>query len=100
MDYSIIISIGAEKDTSDAYIYYEDQKPGLGDSFLEELTHFYKKIKSHPTYYSFVSEEKTVRSIALKKFPYTIIYEIEGNELYVFAIHHFRQNPDQFLKRL
>lgn len=100
MDYSIIISIGAEKDTSDAYTYYEDQQPGLGDRFLARLAHFYKKLKHHPTYYSFVSEKKTIRSIALKIFPYRIIYEIDNDELYVFAVYHFRQDPDQLLKRL
>ncbi len=100
MDYNIIISIEAEKDTFEAYSFYEDQQPGLGDRFLEELTDFYKKLKQHPTYYSYVSEKETIRSLALKVFPYKIIYEIAGDELYVFAVHHFRQNPDKFLKRL
>ena len=45
MDYSIIISIEAEKDTSDGYVYYEDQHPGLGDRFLAELTRFYQKLE-------------------------------------------------------
>lgn len=75
MDYNIIISIAAQQDTSEAYIFYENQLPGLRDHFLNELTISYQKIKTNPTYYSFISEENTTRSIALKKFPYTIIYE-------------------------
>lgn len=100
MDYNIIISIEAEKDTSDAYNYYEDQHPGLGDRFLAELTQFYKKLEKHPTYYSFVSERKTIRSLSLKVFPFKIIYEIEGNELYVFAVYHFSKDPKELFKRL
>ena len=100
MEYNIIISTGAVEDTSEAYAFYEDQKRGLGDRFLDELSHFYKKLKHHPTYYSFVSTEKTIRSITLRIFPYKIIYEINADEVYIFAIHHFRQNPDHFLKRL
>ncbi len=35
MDYKIIISIEAETDISEAYCYYEKEKPGLGDRFLK-----------------------------------------------------------------
>jgi plasmid stabilization system protein ParE len=100
MDYKIIISTDAEKDTNEAYQFYENEHTGLGDRFLNELTDFYEKLKHHPTYYSFVSKEKNIRGLVLKVFPYKIIYEIEGKEIYVFAIYHFRQHPDQFLKRL
>jgi hypothetical protein len=100
MIYKIVISAGAFNDTNEAYVYYEDQQSGLGDRFLNELLFFYEKLKQHPTYYSFVSEEKTIRALSLKVFPYKIIYEIEDHEVYVFAIPHFSQNPDHFLKRL
>ena len=100
MEYNIIISTGSVEDTSEAYAFYEDQQRGSGDRFLDELSHFSKKLKHHPTFYSFVSTEKTIRALALKTFPYKIIYEINGDEVYIFAIHHFRQNPDHFLKRL
>jgi hypothetical protein len=43
---------------------------GLGDCFLDELALFYKKLKQNPTFYSFVSHKKTVRSLSLKTFPY------------------------------
>lgn len=100
MVYNLIISPDAEKDTSEAYTFYENQQTGLGERFLDELALFYKKLERHPTYYSFVSEEKTIRSISLKIFPYQIIYEVADDELHVFANHHFRQNPDQFIKRI
>lgn len=100
MDYKIIISVDAENDTKDAYVYYEDIQNGLGEHFLSELVQFYEKIKSHPTYFSFVTENKTIRSVALKIFPYKIVYEIEGDKVYVFAVYHFHKNPDELNKRL
>ncbi len=99
MEYKIIISIAAENDTNEAFLYYELKQPGLGERFLNELTEYYKKLQFHPTHYSFVSAEKISRSLSLKTFPYQIIFQIEGKEVYVFAIHHFRKHPDQFLKR-
>lgn len=100
MNYKIIISTEAEKDTNEAYWYYEKEKSGLGDRFLVELGKFYKKIEHHPTYYSFVDEEKTFRALKLKVFPYKIIYEIAGEELYVFAVHHTSKHDDHLLNRL
>jgi hypothetical protein len=100
MVYKIIISIAAEKDTNDAYCYYESQQSGLGDRFLKELESFYKKLKNHPTHYSFVSNSKITRSVALKIFPYRIIFETENDEVFVFAVYHFRKDPDQLFKRL
>ena len=99
MDYNIIISVEAEKDTNAAYCYYEIQQPGLGERFLDELSFFYKKLEQHPQYYSFTSENKTSRSVALKIFPYKIIYEIEDKDLFVYAVYHFHQNPKDLSKR-
>ena len=99
MDYKIIISTAAENDTSEAYIYYEQQQSGLGERFLNELTEFYYKLQLHPTHYSFVSGQRTIRALSLRIFPFKIIFQIEGNEIYVFAVHHVRKHPNQFLKR-
>lgn len=45
MDYKIIISVDAENDTNDAYIYYEDIQNGLGERFFSEVVEFIKKLK-------------------------------------------------------
>jgi len=83
MDYNIIISIEAEKDTNVAYCYYESQHLGLGGRFLNELSLFYSRLKQHLQYYSFTSGKKTSLSISLKNFPYRIIDDIERKELYM-----------------
>ena len=70
-------------------VIMKKKSPGWGIAFL----------KRHPTYYSFVGEEKTIRALTLKVFPFKIIYEISGEELYVFAIHHYSRNDDHFLNR-
>jgi toxin ParE1/3/4 len=37
--------------TKDAYEWYEAQKSGLGEEFLEELDIYYDKLHSHPEYF-------------------------------------------------
>ena len=100
MEFKIIISIEAAADTEATYRYYEEQQADLGERFLNELIEYYEKLTLHPTHYSFVSADKTICALSLKIFPYKIIYQVEGIALYVYAIYHFSQHPDQFIKRL
>ena len=46
--YSLIIKPSAILMTMDAYDWYETQKTGLGEEFLDELDGVYHKLESHP----------------------------------------------------
>ena len=90
MNYALIVTTRAEQHTIDACIYYEEQQPGLGERFLDELYISYKKIADHPQYYGFISSKDKYRDIRLHTFPYIVIYEINNNEVIVidvFNIH-------------
>ncbi|MCX2432059.1 type II toxin-antitoxin system RelE/ParE family toxin [Pedobacter sp. GR22-10] len=74
-----------------AYDWYEEQKKGLGDLFLAELSRCYTKIEKNPQYYQKI--EKEYRHLVLNKFPYVIIFEIMEDEIIIFAIFHTARNP-------
>lgn len=86
MTYNVITLLRAESETDDAFKYYEDQKPGLGFEFLDELEEGRRKLSKNPQFYSFISSEKSVRSLALKRFPYKIVFEISGDKVIVLSI--------------
>ncbi len=48
MAYRLIILKAAANDTTDAYNYYEEVQPGLGDRFLAELLVRFNEISKHP----------------------------------------------------
>ena len=75
----------------DAYEWYEAQKKGLGEEFLQELETFYLKLQSHPEYFHKI--KKNFRQIALNRFPYVIVYELIKSEVVVFAVFHTKRNP-------
>jgi plasmid stabilization system protein ParE len=89
--HSLIIKPRAILMTKDAYKWYDDQKPGLGDDFLDELDGLYNKLSSHPEYFGKV--KKNFRQAALKRFPFVIVYEIIKEEVVVFAVFHTSRNP-------
>ena len=51
MIYALIIKPRAILMIKEAYDWYEVQKPGLGEEFLEELDDFYQRIEVHPEYF-------------------------------------------------
>jgi len=91
MAYKLLLKPGAEEDIDTAYNWYEEKKQGLGEESLTELVAFYAKLQSHPT--AFGKIKKTYRQVALKRFPFVIVYEIVKTEVVVFAVFHTSRNP-------
>ncbi len=95
MAYQLIIRQEAHLDTNEAYTYYEEKSPGLGERFLQELVQRYHQIKEHPEYYSFIDEQKIIRDVKLRHFPYLIVYEIEDDKVIVYSVFNGYKNPSK-----
>ena len=93
MAYLLIIKEPALEDTRNAYKYYEDITPGLGDRFLAQLHAAYTSISQYPESFAFIDDKKILRDKLLKVFPFTIIYTIEKNVVVVIAVHNCYQHP-------
>jgi plasmid stabilization system protein ParE len=93
--YNLIIKNEAYLDALQAYLYYENEQPGLGDRFLNTLLLCYDALAKNPQYYSFVSDNKgqIFRDIKVDKFPYLVVFEISGNDVIVFAVHNTHKKP-------
>lgn len=91
MTYKIIISATARQEEAEAYLYYEDKSEGLGERFLSEVQTTLYQIAENPTFYTYCDSTKTIRDLALPKFPFVIIYEINEDEIIVTNIHHTRK---------
>lgn len=83
----------AETEATEAAVYYEEQKEGLGLGFLNELKKAKEHLSQHPQYYSYASEQKTIRSLSLNRFPYQLIFEIYDDKVVVLSVHHEKRKP-------
>lgn len=81
----------AIEDARCAYSWYDDQLPGLGEGFLFELEMVFEKLKQHPQHYSFVFDD--FRDVRLNRFPYLVIFKIEGRKVYINSIKHSKRKP-------
>lgn len=92
MIYKIILSEIAISEEANAYLYYESQSEDLGEKFLDDIQEALQKIILHPTHYGYSDETKTIRDVSLNIFPFKIIFQISGNEIVVYYIHHTKKN--------
>ena len=88
----------ARAELIDAWTWYEEQRPGLGDE-LEACVEAAigsaaRSPASHQRVYA------TVRRVLVKRFPYGVYYLVEGEVLLVLAVAHGRRKPHYWADRI
>lgn len=97
MKYDLIIKEEADEDVVNAFLWYEEQKEGLGDKFLLCLDEYYSVIIENP--YIYEAKYNKLRQAIIKRFPYVIIYEVEENTVVIYAVFHTSRHPKIWKKR-
>lgn len=91
MNYNIEIRPLAAIEIIEAYDWYELQRVGLGLEFLNELDTFYDSLQRNPHTYSFY--EKPVREGKIKRFPYSVVYEVIKATIVIYSVFMVKQDP-------
>ena len=98
MAIELIIAPEAQQDVDDAYRWYEIQRSGLGEEFLDCADACIQSICRMPELYAKVHDE--YRRAFVRRFPYAIFYEYTGGKVIVYSIFHMSQDPKKWGKRL
>jgi plasmid stabilization system protein ParE len=91
MTYLVRFHTEAETEMNEAVDYLNGESLGLGDIFLDDIQHAINLITSHPEIAPVV--EGRVRRKLLRKFPYSLIYSIVGEEIRILAVMHQHRRP-------
>jgi hypothetical protein len=83
---------------AEAYAWYEGQRPGLGDEYLDAIARCVASIERHPLGNAVVM--KNVRQALVRRFPYSVFYVILSDEIVVRGIFHAARNPAAWKRRL
>ena len=93
----------AELEAAEAVLWYDEQRRGLGDEFLIELTQALDRIRREPRALprlkTYVGRHE-IRCCLLKRFPYLVIFVYRPTEVLVVAVSHARRNPLYWLERI
>jgi plasmid stabilization system protein ParE len=82
----------ARLEFDDAADWYEEQLEGLRAEFVITVDAALSQISERPFSYPAI-ENFPVRRILLNRFPYSVIYSVEGQTVLVYAIFHNSRNP-------
>ena len=81
----------------EAALFYESATATLGDDFLDDIQHAIDTIRSRPKLGAVVGFG--FRRILVRRFPFSIVYAIEAEQIIVVAVAHQRRRPNYWKGR-
>ena len=95
--YNVIIKEEARLDIVDVYNWYESKQKDLGERFINKLDEYFNRISFTPGI--FPQKHKGLRQVVMMGFPFVIIFEIEDDNVVVYAVFNTYQDPGKLHKR-
>lgn len=99
----VTLSREASAELSEAVAWYEEQRRGLGGSFLDAVAVTLAVLAERPRSFPPIDQprEPAVRRALLHRFPYGLVFlELGGGDLRVIAVAHAKRDPRYWLHRL
>ena len=81
----------AEQEVEAAFTWYESQRRGLGFEFLLAFDAAIESLRRLPEGHEVVASR--TRKTLLRRFPYLVLYTLEGDSILITAVFHGRRNP-------
>jgi plasmid stabilization system protein ParE len=88
----------ANWELDEAVRYYEEELPGLGFRFFQEVDAAIKRICLFPEGWPRIGQH--TRRCILKGFSYGVLYVVEKDEIVVTAVAHLHRDPAHYQDRI
>jgi toxin ParE2 len=89
--------IPARRELKDAVLYYNAQRPHLGNEFRDEVWDTIQRINKFPEAWHPLSA--SIRRCQMNRFPYGLIYVASENEILIIAVAHLHRAPEYWRSR-
>ena len=97
MTLAIDFRLEAVEEVDAAYKWYDEQRAGLGEEFLESLLKRLDEIQATPEGWAFLYRK--IRACPMRRFPYVIYYRILPERINVIAVQHGHRTPRAWRSR-
>ena len=87
----------AEEEMSEAASFYEAASHGFGEKFLADVQHTVDRLRTHPELGVDVSAN--LRRALLLRFPFSLSYSVEADEILIVSVAHHRRRPGYWRSR-
>lgn len=88
----------ALEELEEAVRYLDERTLWVADDLVETYDKAVENIRSHPERCHFIYRE--FRRCHLKRFPYSVIYRQQDDEVFVIAVMHDKRHPDYWKHRI
>ena len=93
----LLLRPAAAADVEEAFSWYERQRLGLGEQFLESVSVGLREIADYPLRQAIILRD--VRRLLLKRFPYAVFYRVYPGVIVVAACMHGWRDPLRWRER-
>jgi len=87
----LIFKEEALQEIRQAQLWYEVQKPGLGDRFRRDLFNSLRFVMENPP--GSAIRKGPYRPVLMEKFPYVVWCAVDGDDIVVYRVRHGKQRP-------
>jgi len=86
-----VLRPAAAADVEEAWLWYQAQREGLGDEFLQVVNDALESIAAFPESAPLVQAD--IRRHLLRRFPYGLFYRLIQGQVVVVACFHAKRDP-------
>ena len=98
MSFSVAATPEAAQDIDEAFDWYEEHQPQLGESFISSVDRTFERIAHFPD--AFPIAGHGVRKAPVERFPYWVFYFRNGPDVWVLGVVHERRSPECWQRRV
>ncbi len=98
MSRKVVLHVGALRELEEARDWYDAQREGLGDAFVQSVDACIASICRNPEIYEVVKSPH--RRAMVRRFPYAVFFEPTAETIEVYSVFHCAQNPAKWQRRL
>ncbi len=78
--------------------WYEQQRPGLGVTFMARVDEVLRRISANPQLHATVYQD--VRKAVVQQFPHVVLYREDAGEVVIVAVFHTSRDPSSWQSRV
>lgn len=87
----VVVSTRAREEILVACAWYEAKLPQLGEDFATAVDVAIRSALQRPLSFALVSAGH--RRVLLKRFPYSVVFRLRPDEIFIAAVFHHHRNP-------
>jgi len=93
----VVFHPGASEDYAAAFAWYYARGTALASDFEREIDRGIRLVSRNPLRWPKFDDQR--RRLVVRKFPYSIIYELHGNDVVILAVAHGKRRPNYWRER-